>query len=88
MGYWKFASPPAMFANKSFFLNCIEYLTDPSSLLEARAKDTRLRLLDAGRVTREKNKWVIINVGVPVALVLVFASVYIFFRKRRYESKA
>ncbi len=87
MGYWKFASPPAMFANKNFFLNCVEYLTDPSSLLEARARDTRLRLLDAGRVKREQNKWVFVNVGTPVALVLIFASVYLFFRKRRYEGK-
>ncbi len=87
MGYWKFASPPAMFANKTFFLNCVEYLTDPSSLLEARSRDTRLRLLDAGRVQQEKNKWVFVNVGAPVALVLVFASVYMFFRKRKYEGK-
>jgi len=87
MGYWKFANPPARFANKSFFLNCVEYLTDSSSLLEARSKDTRLRLLDAGRAKDERSKWTVVNVGLPVALVLVFASVYLFFRKRRYEKK-
>jgi len=85
MGYWRYANPPARFANKSFFLNCVEYLTDTASLLEARSKDTRLRLLDAGRAKNEQSKWTIINIGVPVLLVLVFASIYLFFRKRRYE---
>ncbi len=88
MGYWKFANPPAMFANKDFFLNCVEYLTDPNSLLEARTRETRLRLLDAGRVQKERNTWVIVNIGVPVGLILIFASVYLFFRKRKYERRA
>jgi ABC-2 type transport system permease protein len=85
MGYWRYTRE--RFANKSFFLNCVEYLTDSTSLLEARSKDTRLRLLDAGRAKNEKNRWTVINTGIPVALVLVFASVYLFFRKRRYEGR-
>ena len=32
------------FSNKSFFLNCMEYLTDNSNILEARTKDSKLRL--------------------------------------------
>ena len=83
LGYWRFDK--VRYANKSFILNCVEYLTDQSGLLEARSKDVRLRLLDGGRVKSEKTKWQIINIVVPIALVLVFASAYIFFRKRRYE---
>ena len=66
-------------------LNCLEYLTDNSGLLEARSKDSRLRLLDEGRVKSERKKWQIINIGIPIALVLIFASCYLFFRRRRYE---
>lgn len=83
MGYWDF--PATRYANKSFLLNCVEYLTDPNGVLEARSKDLRLRLLDAGRVTRERLTWQFVNVGLPIILVLVFASCYLFFRKRRYE---
>jgi len=84
MGYWKYSQ--AAYANKSFFLNCLEYLTDRSGLLEARSKDLKLRLLDGGRVKAEKLQWRIINIGLPILLVLIFASGFIFFRKRRYEN--
>jgi gliding-associated putative ABC transporter substrate-binding component GldG len=86
MGYWRFTK--SLFSNKAFILNCLEYLTDNAGLLEARSKDTRLRLLDGGRMKDEKNKWQVLNIGLPIALVLIFASAYLFFRKRRYEKKA
>jgi len=85
MGYYRFTGE--YFANKDFLLNCIEYLTDRSGVLEARSKEIKLRLLDNGRAKEEKSMWQFINVSVPVAIVLVFASCYLFFRKRRYESK-
>lgn len=83
LGYWQFTK--ALFANKNFMLNCIEFLTDPNSLLEARSKNMKLRLLDSGRVRNEKTRWQLINIAIPVGLVLLFASAYLFFRKRRYE---
>ncbi|MEZ5018471.1 MAG: gliding motility-associated ABC transporter substrate-binding protein GldG [Flavipsychrobacter sp.] len=84
MGYWQFTQQ--RFANKDFILNCIEYLTDNSGLLAARSKNTRLRLLDPERTKKEETKWRMINIGVPLVFVLIFASVYLFFRKRKYES--
>ncbi|HXS36981.1 MAG TPA: gliding motility-associated ABC transporter substrate-binding protein GldG [Flavipsychrobacter sp.] len=86
MGYWRFTKE--FFANKNFMLNCVEYLTDHSGILEARSKTLQLRLLDQGRVKDEKSKWQIINIAIPIAIVLIFASCYLFFRKRRYETKA
>ncbi|HTN44971.1 MAG TPA: gliding motility-associated ABC transporter substrate-binding protein GldG [Flavipsychrobacter sp.] len=85
MGYWRYTGN--RFSNKDFLLNCLEYLTDPHSMLEARSKDLKLRILDTKRVETERTQWQAINVGVPIALILVFASVYFFFRKRRYEQK-
>lgn len=86
MGFWKFTN--ARFANKTFVLNCVEYLTDNSGLLEARTKDSKLRLLDENRVKMEKQKWQFVNIGLPVLAILIFASAYLFFRKRRYERPA
>lgn len=85
MGYWEYTQ--SLFANKNFVLNCLEYLTDPHSLLEARNKDMKLRLLDGKRTKDEELKWEALNVGMPIGIVLIFASVYLFFRKRRYEGK-
>lgn len=86
LGYHKWSG--AFFANKSFLLNCIEFLTDHSGILEARSKDVKLRLLDKGRVKDEKTMWQWVNVALPIALVLIFASAYMFFRKRKYEVKS
>lgn len=86
LGYWWFTGE--RFANKTFLLNCIEYLTDHSGLLEARSKDVRLRLLDPERTKKQKAMWQSLNIGIPVALILIFASCYTFFRKRRYEGKS
>jgi len=85
IGYYEYTGE--FFANKNFLLNCLEYLTDSSGILEARAKEVKLRLLDTGRAKDEKTTWQIVNVGIPIAMVLVFASCYFFFRKRRYEIK-
>lgn len=86
MGYWEYTQ--SLFANKTFILNCLEYLTDPNSMLEARNKDMKLRLLDAKRARDEELKWQFINVAAPILLVFLFASCYLFFRKRRYEAKS
>jgi ABC-2 type transport system permease protein len=85
MGYWRYNK--TNFANKSFLLNCLEYLTDKNTLLEARTKDVKLRLLDNGRIRDERNKWRVVNIGIPIAMVLVFASAFMFFRKKKYETK-
>ena len=85
MGYYKFNGQ--YYANKNFLLNCLEYLTDHSGILESRSKQVKLRLLDNGRAKDEKTQWQIVNVAIPIAIVLVFASCYLFFRKRRYEIK-
>lgn len=85
LGYYQFTGE--YFANKTLLLNCMEYLTDNSGILEARSKDVKLRLLDKGRVKPERTQWQVVNVGIPIALVLIFASVYLFFRKRKYEVK-
>lgn len=85
IGYYKYSHE--FFANKDFLLNCLEYLTDQSGILEARSKEVKLRLLDTGRAKDEKATWQFVNVGIPIAAILIFASCYIFFRKRRYEVK-
>lgn len=73
------------FSNKTFFLNCMEYLTDESGILEARTKDSKLRLLDRNRIVKEEKMWQFVNIGIPILVVLIFASAYMFFRKRKYE---
>ncbi len=72
------------FANKDFLQNCLDYLINSSNLSEAKAKDYTLRLLDKNKMEKDKSKWQIINIIIPVLLVFLFAVVYQFIRKRKY----
>ena len=83
LGYWPIDD--SRFANKAFLLNCLEYLTEPGSPLEARNKEARLRQLDGARVKKERAQWQALNTLLPLALVIIFASAYMFFRRRKYE---
>lgn len=84
-GYYKYTEQ--LFANKTFILNCLEYLTDDFGLLEARNKTVPLRLLDKAKIKSQRLQWQLINIVLPIALVLIFASGYSFFRRKKYEGK-
>jgi len=74
------------FANKDFFLNSIEDLVNPSDILETRAKDYTLRLLDPIKVKEGKTLWQFINIATPILLVILFGFIYQQIRKRKYSS--
>jgi gliding motility-associatede transport system auxiliary component len=88
LGYDRFASKafnePIIFANKKFFLNCVDYLCDDSNLIDVRAKKIVLRLLDKVKVKAERTKWQLINMVLPVVVIILFGFVNSFFRKRKY----
>lgn len=75
------------FANKDFLQNCLDYLINTSGLSEAKAKDYTLRLLDKKKVDSEKMSWQLINIAVPVLLVILFALLYQFLRRRKYTHR-
>jgi len=72
------------FANKDFLQNCLDYLINTSNLSEAKAKDYTLRLLDKKKVDAQKTTWQLINILVPVILIILFALVYQFIRRKKY----
>ena len=83
MGYNQFTHQ--QFANRDFLLNCIEYLTSSSGIMETRSKDLTLRLLDVKKLDARKSRWQFINIAVPVLIILIWAVVYQVIRKRKYE---
>jgi len=84
MGYNQFTHQ--QYANRDFILNCIEYLTSSSGIMETRSKDLTLRLLDVKKLEAGKTQWQLINIAVPVVLILLWAALYHTIRKRKYES--
>jgi ABC-2 type transport system permease protein len=83
MGLYKFTKE--YFANKTFFLNCVEYLVHENNMLASRNKEVKLRLLNSDKVAAEKTMWQSINIILPITLVVLFGGLYWFFRKKRYE---
>jgi ABC-2 type transport system permease protein len=72
------------FANKEFVQNCLDYLVNENDLSEAKAKDYVVRLLDTKKTEEQKTFWQIINIIVPISIVLLFAIVFQWLRKRKY----
>ena len=73
------------FANKDFMLNAINYLLDEDGLINVRLKEIKLRPLDKAKVKQEKYKWQLINIGGPIAVLLLFGLLRFIWRKRKYE---
>ena len=72
------------FANKDFLQNCLDYLVNQSGLSAAKAKDYTLRLLDKKKVDDQRTTWQLINIAVPILLLVLFALIYQWQRKRKY----
>lgn len=76
-----------LFANKDFLLNCVDYLTDNYGIIEARSKDFKIRPLNREQLREDRWRWQAFNLAVPVVVLLLFAGVYHFVRKKKYEGK-
>ena len=74
------------FANQEFVENCLEYLVNPSHILETRSKDFTLRLLDSAKVEKDRTFWQFINIGLPVLLVVLGGYIYQLIRKRKFAA--
>jgi ABC-2 type transport system permease protein len=72
------------FANKEFVQNCLDYLVNENDLSEAKAKDYVVRLLDTKKTEEQKTFWQVINIIVPISIVLLFAIIFQWLRKRKY----
>jgi ABC-type uncharacterized transport system involved in gliding motility auxiliary subunit len=72
------------FANKIFLLNCMNYLLDDEGLLQLRSREVKLRLLDKKKTALQRPKWQFINVAMPLVVIIGFAMLQFYLRKRKY----
>lgn len=82
LGYDRYTNQ--QFGNKRFLLNCMDYLCDDSGIIEVRAKEIKLRLLDKGKLKTERLKWQMVNLFIPIAIMLIFGLINKMIRKRKY----
>lgn len=72
------------FGNKDFVMNAIDYLIDEDGVIQAKGREVKLRPLDKFRTRDERTFWQVLNVGLPVALVLLFGFILQWVRRRNY----
>jgi len=72
------------FANKTFLVNCVNYLLDDEGMLQLRSREVKLRLLDTKKINQHRSKWQIVNVLLPMLIIIAFAAVQFYLRKRKY----
>lgn len=83
LGYDKYTD--RIYGNKSFLLNCIDYMIDDSDLISARTKQVKLRLLDKTKLTTSKDQIGYLNVSLPVVLVIIAGIVKYYIRRKKYQ---
>lgn len=74
------------YANKDFFLNCLEYLVNPTDILQTRSKEYSLRLLDPKLVQERKATWQAINIVLPVVLIILFGILFQYLRRQKFAA--
>jgi gliding-associated putative ABC transporter substrate-binding component GldG len=84
LGYDKWTNN--FYGNKEFLVNSINYLLDDTGLINIRNKKVKIALLDQEKIANQKTKWQLINVGIPVALVLIFGFAFNYFRNRKFSA--
>ncbi len=74
-----------VFGNRDFLTNAVLYLADDEGWFSLRNRELKLRMLDKTKVEKNKNNIKLLNVVLPIALLLIFAGVYTWLRKRKYS---
>jgi len=82
LGYDQYSGQ--IFGNREFIMNCIDYLTDDTGIMQLRSKVVKLRLLDKVKIREQKLKWQLINTVFPILIYLVLGLVFNFVRRRIY----
>jgi len=69
------------YGNKDFLLNCMNYLTDESNLLEIRSRELKIRLLDKTIIDSNNSYIKLSNVLGPVLIIVFIGFAIMIFRK-------
>ncbi|MCM4166122.1 hypothetical protein KCTC52924_03043 [Arenibacter antarcticus] len=82
LGYDKWTN--TYYGNKEFLINCLNYLLDDNGLINIRKKQVSIPFLDEVKIEDQKNKWQLINIGLPLGLTLIFGWAINAFRRKKY----
>lgn len=76
-----------MYANKSFLLNCVDYLVGEKGYMASRSRDIKLRKLNVMKVKEDRLGYQIINVVLPSVIIIIAGIVIVIVRRKQYRKK-
>ena len=82
LGFYRYTGE--YFGNKTFLMNCVDYLAGFPELINTRSKTIMLRLLDEAKVKAGRTTWMWINLAAPIGALLLFGLVFNVIRYQKF----
>ncbi len=73
-----------MYANKQFLLNAVDYLSGDEASMQTRSRNVTMRKLNAIDANKNRTRYQVMGVALPVALILLVVPVVLIARRRRF----
>ncbi|KPQ16199.1 MAG: gliding motility-associated ABC-type uptake system substrate-binding component GldG [Algoriphagus marincola HL-49] len=74
-----------IYANRLLLRNLAQYLDNPEGIIASRTRSFQVRQLNRVKISQEKTKWQLINVGLPVVFLLLFGGAVAAIRRKKYS---
>jgi ABC-2 type transport system permease protein len=84
LGYNHFSNTQYL-GNKRMIVNALNYILENDNIINIRAKEINLRLLNKKEIKENKLKWQLINTLLPIFIISVIISLLLLRRKRQYR---
>jgi gliding-associated putative ABC transporter substrate-binding component GldG len=75
---------PLFFGNQEFFQNLTDYMLGDQSVLDVRSRQIDIHEIDKEKVKTDAGFYKALNVLLPILLILIFAFLMAWIRKRKY----
>lgn len=76
---------PIYFGNQEFFQNLMDYMMGDNSVLDIRSRQIDIHAIDKEKIKADADFYKVINLLLPVGIILLFAFVMGYIRKRKYS---
>ncbi|MGB0914993.1 MAG: GldG family protein [Crocinitomicaceae bacterium] len=76
---------PHFFGNQDFFQNLTDYMMGDNSVLDIRSRQIDIHEINSEEIKSNANFYKILNIGLPIGIILLFAFILNMMRKRKYS---
>lgn len=77
---------PHFFGNQEFFQNLTDYMMGDNSVLDIRSRQIDIHKIDNEKIKASAGFYKVLNIGLPIGIILLFAIAVNYIRKRRFAN--